>query len=843
MRVMNQLRSLSKFYAQLERHWGGWNYNPRSSFSSSFSEWLTWLTTPDCHQQQGSRRRCLTSRVSSSLLVTVAIVSLTGVAGSRFYNKPRLAVGTVAPETIYALENAIVEDKKATEEKRKAVLSGAESVMAVDSEKNKTISRNLDRLIAQGDQLRSILGPFPFVTTSILSTPAQIYLRQSSDAEWQGVIQAVTKVLVADPWSVQAGSMAQASVNPPPALSAEQEQAIANLRSYRQNTSSLEFGRLMTTVGEARWKYTQAQEALEKLPEENDDKGAKLYESSFLNLTDKEWETAKQAVNLALKRMLRQGIYPGLQEGDLRSAIRSQIEDTVPPPAQLLAIELLSQVIETNLVKDEKLTREKAEKAAQNIEPEVVSVIKGEIIVQAGEEITQKDFVLLEHFNLSDRKISLWGFLGFSGLAVGSVGLFLLMEWRFHRGLRHRDHVLILLLTLSTPVLMLLNPVFVKFSNMPAVGLLIGSFYGSAIGVTVTVLATVLMAIGLEVTWLAFLPSAIGGILGSLIVNQLRLPFGETPRMREELALLGGLVGLAQGLVYLLLNTSLSPLWYAALGAAALQTLSGVVWGVIALGISPYLEHLFDLVTPVRLAELSNPNRPTLKRLTYEAPGTFQHTLFVATLAEAAARSLGCNVELVRAGTLYHDIGKMHDPLSFIENQMGGPNKHDELNDPWKSAEIIKKHVSQGLVMARKCRLPSAIQAFIPEHQGTMLISYFYHQAKQRAEENPKLAVNEADFRYDGPIPQSRETGIVMLADSCEAALRSLKDATPEEALAMVNKILKARWQDGQLVDSGLTRQEMNDIAQIFVQVWQQFHHQRIAYPKLSLTPPQPAIN
>lgn len=268
-----------------------------------------------------------------------------------------------------------------------------------------------------------------------------------------------------------------------------------------------------------------------------------------------------------------------------------------------------------------------------------------------------------------------------------------------------------------------------------------------------------------------------------------------------------------------------------------MQGIYGVISSIAALGLSPYLEHAFDLITPIRLAELSNPNRPLLKRLASEAPGTFQHTVFVASLAEAAARALGCNVELVRAGTLYHDIGKMHDPLGFIENQMGGPNKHDQLNDPWLSATIIKRHVSEGLVMARKCRLPKALQAFIPEHQGTMLISYFHHQAQEMAQQDPAITVQEADFRYDGPIPQSPETGIVMLADSCEAALRSLTEATPEEALAMVNRILRTRWKESQLVESGLTREHMTVIADIFVQVWQQYNHKRIAYPKAVLSP------
>jgi cyclic-di-AMP phosphodiesterase PgpH len=130
-----------------------------------------------------------------------------------------------------------------------------------------------------------------------------------------------------------------------------------------------------------------------------------------------------------------------------------------------------------------------------------------------------------------------------------------------------------------------------------------------------------------------------------------------------------------------------------------------------------------------------------------------------------------------------------------------------------------------------------ALQAFIPEHQGTMLISYFHHQAQEMAKEDPGITVNEADFRYDGPIPQSPETGIVMLADSCEAALRSLTAATPEEALAMVNRILRARWKDHQLAESGLTREHMTVIANIFVQVWQQYNHKRIAYPKAAIAP------
>jgi len=387
--------------------------------------------------------------------------------------------------------------------------------------------------------------------------------------------------------------------------------------------------------------------------------------------------------------------------------------------------------------------------------------------------------------------------------------------------------LLIFLLALSTPTLLAMG---IPYTNWSGLGLLLGSLYSPILGITVISLLTLVIPLTMEAGKIEIIAGVMGGILSCYIAQRLR--------SREELALLGITIAITQGGIYLLLKllsgAAFATIWYLTFKSAALFALSGLVWSIVALGLSPYLEKLFDLTTPIRLAELANPNRPLLKRLAQETPGTFQHTLFVSTLAEAAAKKLGCNVELVRAGTLYHDIGKMHDPLGFIENQMGGPNKHDtEIKDPWKSAEIIRKHVTEGLVMAKKHSLPTAIQAFIPEHQGTMAIAYFYHQAKQMAQENPQIIVDEADFRYSGPIPQSRETGIVMLADSCEAALRSVKDATTEQALSMLNNILRAKWEDNQMVDSGITREEMSHIARIFTEVWQQFHHKRIAYHKL----------
>ena len=768
-------------------------------------------------------------QAGSPALLFLAIVSLTGVMGVRFYNQPKLAVGREAPETIIAPSDATLTDAKTTEERRKEALFGVVPVLVPNPVVNQEINQRIETVLDRGDVVRDLAGPFPYVDSGTLSTDVQSYLRRIPEWQWNELLAQVEQTTVQQP---------QLNLNPSGNLPtdsgkfslSQQEVAdplrwktFAQLRGYGKRASPQEFAALVSEIDEARKRYAKAYTTFSKeLPSDQ----TIFYDRTLLDWSDRIWEQTRVGILQVAREMLSQGIAPGLPPEILEQAVNIQVKTALPPESQEFASKLLTTALRTNLIEDREATRTRAELAAQSVDPVIVTISQGDVIVREGEKITQSEFVMLDHFNKSERGINWQGLLVFTTLVSGSVVVVLFVGRRFRPSLRHRDYLLLLLLTLSTPLLVLLK---VPSTGLPAVGLLAGSFYGSAVGVTVVGLLSVMIPIGLEIEMIPLLASAAGGILGSLLAGQLR--------SREELALLGGAVGLAQGAVYLLVTltvvgTTASSIWFILLRQVVLQILEGLAWSVVALGLSPYLEHVFDLITPIRLAELANPNRPLLKRLANEAPGTFQHTMFVATLAEAAAQALGCNVELVRTGTLYHDIGKMHDPLGFIENQMGGPNKHDEINDPWESARIIKKHVSEGLAMARRCRLPKAIQAFIPEHQGKMLIAYFYYQAQQRAKEDPAITVKEEDFRYNGPIPQSKETGIVMLADSCEAALRSLKDATHEEALQMVNKILRARWQDNQLVDSGLSREEMARIAEIFVRVWEQVNHKRIAYPK-----------
>ncbi len=749
----------------------------------------------------------------------LAAIALTTVLGHRFYNQPRLAVGTIAPQTITAPDNARVEDIETTKAERKAARTIASPVLKIDEEIDRQVEAQIQQVLDRINESRIVAGSFPFVEASTLSISVQRYLRSCPKAEWETVVAT---------FNAQAANkskpISQAKLANNPAAA-----AIA-LQAYSWKTSPETVTKLINTIAQIRQQYAQAKTKIAQNPSDTEPSDKLL-----LELTDKEWQKTQTAINNSTERILTQGIMPGLPANIIQATVNVQLKspDTnavplLPKTVEPWAQKLLIDVLRPNLIEDVAKTKQQAEQAAQAVNTIVLEVQQGEIIVEAGEEIDHAAFVLLDRFDLSRREINWSGLLQLGIFVTGALGIFALIKRQLGCTLHGRDRILVMLLTLST---ILLTTLGLTYTSLPAIGLLLGSYYGRSLGFSAITLVTLLLPASLNIDVEYLLAGSAGGLLASALAGKMR--------SREELALLGVAVGLIEATTFLLIdfifNESTTG-WYGTSQQAGLVGLSGLAWSIVAIGLSPYLEYLFDLVTPIRLTELANPNRPLLKRLATNAPGTFQHTLFVSTLAEAAAKELSCNVELVRAGTFYHDIGKLHDPQGFIENQMGGPNKHDEINNPWLSAEIIKKHVSEGLIMARKHRLPKAVKAFIPEHQGTILIAYFHYQAQQLATaetDNPSaVVVDEKDFRYDGPIPQSPETGIVMLADACEAALRSLKDATYEEALAMVNKILRSRWQDNQMVDSGLTRAQMSRIAEIFVKVWLQFHHKRIAYPK-----------
>jgi putative nucleotidyltransferase with HDIG domain len=257
--------------------------------------------------------------------------------------------------------------------------------------------------------------------------------------------------------------------------------------------------------------------------------------------------------------------------------------------------------------------------------------------------------------------------------------------------------------------------------------------------------------------------------------------------------------------------------------------LGGILASVLVLGVVPIIESLFGYTTDIKLLELANMDHPVLKDLILQAPGTYHHSIIVGSLVEGAAKSIAANPLLTRVSAYYHDIGKLKKPLYFIENAGGGENKHDHLT-PTMSSLILISHVKDGVEMARENHLGERIGHIIQQHHGTSLISYFYQKAKQK--ENPEMqSINENDFRYPGPKPQTKEAGIVMLADAVEAASRALTDPTPSRIKSLVQRVTNNIFLDGQLEECELTLKDLQKIQESFHRILTAIFHQRIDYP------------
>jgi len=255
---------------------------------------------------------------------------------------------------------------------------------------------------------------------------------------------------------------------------------------------------------------------------------------------------------------------------------------------------------------------------------------------------------------------------------------------------------------------------------------------------------------------------------------------------------------------------------------------NGVICAFVVIGTCKIFEMIFGEITNFTLLELSDSSHPLMKRMVLEAPGSYHHSLIVSNLAEAAADAIEAQSLLVRIGAYYHDIGKMVKPEYFTENQMVSGNKHDEL-EPSMSRLVILNHIKEGIDLAHQYHLNQRIIDFIPEHHGTGLMHYFYQKALT---EGQPEGLQEKDYRYPGPKPQSKETAIVLLADSVEAATRSMDEQTPQRIEDLVRKVINNKFIDGQLDECNLTLKEIDTIASTFVRVLSAMYHGRIKYPE-----------
>ena len=744
---------------------------------------------------------------SGSAIIGITFVCLISTLSIRFYAEPRLTTGTFIDQDLRSPKTLEVTDIDATRQAQELAKQQVVPVYRSNPEFDTKSGVHLEELLRVGDQLRISSGNLPYVDRKILSDESQRYLRRISDLEWQQLQEKANSLT----------SFSNKDLNKEQEISSL---ALAELALYKNNASPDSYQKLLNKITEVRSAYSQTQIKAATGPE--------MFRDRLLEMTNEEWEANKNLIRQALSNIQASGIVVGLPENMLQKRITNLKNLPTNEEHRAMALALLIATVQPNLTIDYLGTTERAIKASESVQKQTISIKQGDLIVKGGEKITERQFVILDELKMTQRQFNFKGLLLMVGATAIAFGIFGYANRRWQYLLKVKLHnkdllSLGIICTGSTLASVLMVPSMLVFVPLASMGLIIGSFYSSRLAVLITCLTSSLLAIAISADLLALSPVLIGAIVAAAITNR--------PLTRSHLAATGLLVALVQAAVYMAIAIIGGTTPPVLILITALQYASGgLISAIVALGAIPYLEHISYALTPFRLAELANLDRPLLRRLVTETPGTFQHTLFVANLAEAAAREIGADTTLVRTGTLYHDIGKTLRPEYFIENQTGQPNPHDILNDPWRSAQIIKEHVSGGIKLAQKYHLPEMLQAFIPEHQGTISISYFYCQAQKRSQH-----VVDADFRYIGPIPQSRETGVVMLADACEAALRSLgTETTIEEGKSLLMRIFQARWDDGQLKDCSLTWEDLDRIAPVFIQVWKERNHGRIKYPHLA---------
>ncbi len=533
------------------------------------------------------------------------------------------------------------------------------------------------------------------------------------------------------------------------------------------------------------------------------------------------------ALHGAAERMLSQGLVASLASRQLEQAARLQLA-SLGEPGRSLGAKLLANTFQgrSNLRIDAALSQQLIEEALTQQGLPLIHVKKGDLITRRGEPISSQSFDVLDYFGLVNRRplVRAWLFHFGEALAVSGVMVLLIRRWR--ASLEPRQALLALAMLLVVQALKLwlgaaVNPLAV----LVAPTLLVAQGLGTASGLAWLAAASLLWPVPYEAMSESrlLIASAVAAVAAILAGRQ---------RSRAQLLQLAVLLPAgALAVQWLLLQSTVftgRTLGVPNSGAELLGE-AMLVGGLLMAGllVAPLVESSFGLLTRARLLELADHERPLLRRLSCEAAGTFEHTLMICGLAEEGARAIHADVDLVRTGALYHDVGKMHAPQWFIENQADGLNPHEALDDPYASAAILQAHVDEGLKLAKRYHLPRPLADFIPEHQGTLKMGYFLHQARER---DPQF--DESRFRYRGPTPRSRETGILMLADGCEAALRSLPpDTSKAEASEMVRRIVDARQRDGQLENSGLSRGELELLIQAFVAVWKRMRHRRIPYP------------
>ncbi len=562
----------------------------------------------------------------------------------------------------------------------------------------------------------------------------------------------------------------------------------------------------------------------------------RLYDVGFINISHTMIKTPEVIVRV---NTTTEKVVSGLSLVDstqFRERAQTVFREDFGSQETMVAGELLRKMMVPNLLYSNELTQMARQLPSQTI-PRTIGIVKAnETIVRKGERVTEMTLLKLQSYEdtrllQSENRYSIVPFIG----NVAHVGLIITLIVLFFYFIRKKiflDNwqvaaigfcfVVVTLMAWGTMNINSLLPL--KYLILlPTISMLIAIIFDSRTAFYTTVtLALVVAGVRANDYETAFV-LLIGGAFANYTVRDLR---SRTQMFKSIGSMLVGYAvaiagfGLQHGTELKELSEQL-----------ALASINAIVSPLLTFGVLFIIERVFNITSDLRLLEYDNMNHPLLLELSEKAPGTYQHTLTIARLAESAARAIDGNPILAKAGAYFHDIGKIAKAEYFVENQLNIGNKHDRLS-PLKSAAIIRNHVEDGIELGRAYGLPQRILDFIPMHHGTMLIKYFYVKALEDSR-NKGTIVNEDDFRYPGPKPKSREAAIIMLADSVEALSRTLDSSTPEELEQAIDSIIKERLLDGQFDECDLTMRELERIKQAFIRNLRGMRHQRIKYKNI----------
>jgi len=559
---------------------------------------------------------------------------------------------------------------------------------------------------------------------------------------------------------------------------------------------------------------------------------------TLVSLTPSEWTSLRSEMARVLETAQRAEVRD-TQLPEARAALRTRLSSRFAGEQRQLAEEIVGPLLVPNSTYDELATRAAQEAAARSVQAVRYSVSKGEVVLAQGQRVDETIYERLDRLGLLDPQPDVTQAGGWVLASTLLVTLLLGWIWRFRPEIWHRTNSLLLIalvVIFATLALKLTGEgaVLPYFVPAAAVGLVVAILLDSGTALVGMALLGVLAgAISGSVELAAYV--FLGGMAGIITVRK-----GERLAHFIQAALAMAIVNVAVVTAFTLIGerdlAGLIQLWGAALAAAGGSA-------VAAVGSFVVLGNVFGITTSLQLLEMANPSQPLLRRLLLETPGTYHHSLMVGNLGERAAEAIGADPLVTRAAAYYHDIGKLANPMGFIENQGQLENPHDSLT-PLESARLIKAHVADGIDLGYRYKLPKQVIAFIPQHHGTALMGYFYAKAKEQAVEaygaqpgTPQAreaegAVAAAHFRHSGPKPQSREAAILMLADSVEASVRSLTSQDPPAIRGMVERIIRERLEDGQFDECDLTLRDLDLIREAFIAQLLGMYHRRIEYPQ-----------